>query len=374
LFPFDPSRVETVMSRYNALRFGPHYQQTLGNAENLTTYLWGNVVNINRHPTSPYVSDLSVRTLTGKNFTVRGRHFVLALGGIDNARMLLLSDDVEAAGLGNANDLVGRFFMEHISYTSGTIVQTSPQAPLDFYESKHSLGDVDVRGQIALPEDLVRELEIPEFRAELRIGSSFWRNSDVGYFYKRWLKSLSKLQWPDDLGSQLLSVVTDLDDVAGHLVAGTSPVAYRLENNFEQIPNPGSRINLAVERDAFDLPRAAVHWRLSELDKIGIRKAHEVIASEVGRSGFGRMRIEMPDEEEIMLEGARGGAHHMGTTRMHIDPQQGVVDSECRVHGLGNLYIAGSSVFPTVGFINPTLTIVAMTIRLGDSIKLRMNT
>jgi choline dehydrogenase-like flavoprotein len=373
LFPFDPSRVETVMSRYNALQFGDQYRQALDTAKNLTTYLWGNVVNIDRHPINPFVSQVSVRTLTGKNFTVRGRYFILALGGIDNARMLLLSDDVEAAGLGNANDLVGRFFMEHIWYLSGTIVQSGPQIPLGFYRYEHPLGDVGVRGHIALPEDLVRKLEIPEYRAELRIRRSASRSTDAGYYYKKWLESLSNFKWPDDLGNQIMRVVTDLDDVAGHLVEGDFPFAYQLENYVEQVPNPDSRIDLAPERDALDLPRAAVHWQLSELDKTGIRKAQEVIASEVGRSGFGRMRIEMPEEEEIILKDARGGAHHMGTTRMHNDPRQGVVDSDCRIHGLGNFYVAGSSVFPTGGYINPTLTIVAMTIRLGDHIKLQMN-
>jgi choline dehydrogenase-like flavoprotein len=114
------------------------------------------------------------------------------------------------------------------------------------------------------------------------------------------------------------------------------------------------------------LNKAAINWQLSEIDKQGIQKAQNLIAAEMGRSGFGRMRIELPADENVLLNGAVGGAHHMGTTRMHVDPRFGVVDANCRIHGLKNIFIAGSSVFPTGGFANPTLTIVALAIKLAD--------
>jgi choline dehydrogenase-like flavoprotein len=142
-----------------------------------------------------------------------------------------------------------------------------------------------------------------------------------------------------------------------------------LANNAEQTPNPNSRIWLADERDVLGLPLAAVEWRLTDLDKYGIRRAQELIAAEVGRAGFGRFRIELEDAEEVVLRGASGYCHHMGTTRMHDDPHMGVVDANGKVHGLTNLYVAGSSVFPTGGYINPTLTITALTLRLADHLK-----
>ncbi len=375
LFPFDPSRVQTVMSRFNALRFGPHYQRELDIAKNLTVYLWGNVVNINRHPTNPYVTDASVRTLSGRNFTVRARYFVLALGGIENARMLLLSRDVEAAGLGNGNDLVGRFFMEHISYRSGIIIPAGTEPLLKFYEGEHPLGDITVQGHIALPDELLRELQIPFFRAYLHIRDRSFLNTDAGQSAYVLQKSAKRLDWPENLGSHLRNVLSGLDDVVAYFTGQEErfPSVYVLANDVEQIPNPDSRIGLARRRDAFGLNQATVHWQLSDLDKIGIQKAQQVIATEVGRTGFGRMRIEMPGEEDVLLEGASGGAHHMGTTRMHDDLRRGVVDADCRIHELSNVYVAGSSVFPTVGYINPTLTIVAMAIRLGDHLKARMN-
>src|SRR5262249_12211996 len=147
---------------------------------------------------------------------------------------------------------------------------------------------------------------------------------------------------------------------------------YILCNNFEQTPNPNSRIRLAEERDVLDMPLAAVEWRLTDLDKYGIRRAHELIASEVGRAGFGSFRIELEDAEDLPTRGAAGDCPHMGTTRMHADPQLGVVDANAKVHGLANLYIAGSSVYPTVGYENPTLTITALALRLADHLKDRL--
>jgi choline dehydrogenase-like flavoprotein len=146
-------------------------------------------------------------------------------------------------------------------------------------------------------------------------------------------------------------------------------VAYRLSNYVEQAPNPDSRITLAAKRDMLGLPMAKVDWRLCELDRHGIRVAHGIIKQEVERSGYGHMDVQLPETEDEILAGAKGGAHHMGTTRMHDNPREGVVDANSRVHGLANLYVAGSSVFTTGGYANPTFTILALTIRLADHMK-----
>jgi len=147
-----------------------------------------------------------------------------------------------------------------------------------------------------------------------------------------------------------------------------------LNNYVEQIPNPESRVTLSDEKDALGLRRVRLKWQLSDLDKYGIRRAHELLALEVGRSGFGRLRFELPEHEEEILHGAGGGNHHLGTTRMSEDPKTGVVDADCRLYGLHNFYVAGSSVFPTGGSANPTLTIVALSLKLADHLKAKFRT
>lgn len=366
IFPFNNANVETVVSRYNPFEFGEAYREQLKNATNVSTYLFANVTSINQNPDSNYVSDVSVKTLTGNTFTVRAKYFVLATGGIDNARLLLLSNQVQKNGLGNQNDLVGRFFMEHIWYPSGLILPVNQDESLQIYGAEHPYRrQVKIRAHIALPEKVIREQEVPDFRAEIYIGRNFMFHESVSS--ARFLRDkIANLEWPENFGEHVANIIRDPGTVVNYLRDKQGPLFYRLKNFVEQTPNPDSRIALSKEKDALGLLKPTLDWRLSEIDKVGIRKAHQLIAREVGRSGFGRMRIMMPEDEDILLEGASGGYHHMGTTRMHVDPRKGIVDPDCRIHGLQNIFVAGSSVFPTCGYANPTLTIVALSLRLAD--------
>lgn len=381
LFPFDNTRVETVLShyiglsRFEAQSFGMQYRNQLEAAPNITTYLGANVTAINQHPEHDYVMNISVQTLGGKRFIVSAKTYILATGGLENARLLLLSDAVQANGLGNRNDLVGRFFMEHISYRSGLIYPNTGHRPLSLYGAVHAYGNSVVRCHLALPEQVIRQHKIPDFRAEIMINAPPVFESVVSRFQalREWMKGFDALDSAVILGLKALKRLGRASRILERPSLSRGPVVYRLANYVEQVPNPDSRIRLSEKRDAFGLRRIALDWRLSPIDKEGIRVAHRLIAAEVERSGFGKMRIELPENEKEILYGANGGGHHMGTTRMHVSPRWGVVDPDCRIHGLHNIFVAGSSVFPTVGYANPTLTIVALAIRLADHINRLMS-
>jgi choline dehydrogenase-like flavoprotein len=135
----------------------------------------------------------------------------------------------------------------------------------------------------------------------------------------------------------------------------------------EQAPNPESRVTLMEARDRFGLRRAQLDWRLTELDARSVRRTAEIAADALGGALAGRAQL-LVSEADPWPE-TTGRSHHMGTTRMHADPRRGVVDADCRVHGLANLWIAGSSVFPTCGYANPTLTLVALAHRLADRLQ-----
>jgi choline dehydrogenase-like flavoprotein len=150
-----------------------------------------------------------------------------------------------------------------------------------------------------------------------------------------------------------------------------APLNYGFANHCEQCPNPASRVRLSEKKDAFGQNMTELDWRLCELDIDGIRKAQRVIAREVGRAGIGRMNIFMSEAGEDIPAAIRGVKHHMGTTRMHADPKQGVVDADCRIHGIENIFVAGSSVFPSGGYPNPTLTLTALAVRLADHLKIK---
>src|SRR6266542_3883717 len=139
----------------------------------------------------------------------------------------------------------------------------------------------------------------------------------------------------------------------------------------EQSPNPSSRVTLSAQRDALGMPRAVLDWRMTDLEKRSFQRFYDVLGREFGRSGLGRVQILdwLRSGDPGWPKTLSGGWHHMGTTRMHPDPRSGVVDANCRVHGLGNLSIAGASVFPTGGAVNPTLTLVALSLRLSDHLQ-----
>jgi len=151
--------------------------------------------------------------------------------------------------------------------------------------------------------------------------------------------------------------------------------SYELFTRIEQAPNPNSRITLDSELDALGMPKPILHWELTSFEKRSIRKIHELLGQQIGKSGVGRVRMMdyLKDEKDFSWPDFTGGGwHHMGTTRMSDNPKQGVVNANCQVHGTNNLFIAGASCYVTAAAPNPTLTVVALTLRLSDHIKGKM--
>jgi len=157
-----------------------------------------------------------------------------------------------------------------------------------------------------------------------------------------------------------------------HAVTSAPPEVFALNVMSEQEPHPDSRVLLDRRHlDALRQPRAALDWRVRDADIRAITRSLDLIGRQIEAAGLGRFHT--PLHPTLPPHRLKGGYHHMGTTRMHADPRKGVVDADCRVHGISNLYIAGSSVFPTGGYANPTLTLVALAVRLADRLALRFS-
>ena len=300
-----------------------------------------------------------MKSIAGNQFYVKASHFVIACGAIENARILLLSNKQRSSGIGNHSDLVGKFFQEHPWCASGYILPRTGDLRLKYYLAERPYGDIRVRAHIAVPSDKVRELQIPKFRSEFAPVSAALQ-------LERTIRS--KLSFGD-----ILALISDPVGVGtlARCKSDAMGTAYQLVNSVQQTPNPDSRVKLSAKKDPFDRPHPQLDWRLSRLDQEGVVKAQHLIAQEVGRSGFGRMRIEMEEGADDFLTNCAGASHHAGTTRMDDDPARGVTDGNAKVHHTHNLYVAGSSLFPTCGWANPTLTIVATSIRLADHLKMR---
>jgi choline dehydrogenase-like flavoprotein len=355
--------------------FAGEYRKVVSSAENVTTCLHANVLEIEASDAADHVARLRAATLKGNEFFVSAKIYVLAAGGIEAPRLMLLSRRQQPAGLGNQHDLVGRFFMEHLHFWSGMLVL--PEAhrfdSTAFYNDVHTVKDVAVIGKLALAEHVLRRERLLNQNVQLFSGlrPDPFKYRRLNEKPKNSLRALLR-GTTSDIGHDVRNVVTGWDDIARAVARRlrgalpTSPV-YIFANMTEQIPNPDSRLTLGRDLDAFGQPRVRLDWKIAPQDISSAIRTQTIMSSALEKIGWGRFYRELV--EAVPPEGTHGGYHHMGTTRMHADPRRGVVDPNCRVHGIDNLFIAGPSVFPTGGYANPVLTTLALSLRLADHVK-----
>jgi choline dehydrogenase-like flavoprotein len=323
-----------------------------GNVSVLTNASAG---SLRETPDGARIEHLRIDCLNGTRHTVTAKVFVLAAGGIENPRLLLLSNERSPAGVGNQHDVVGRYFMDHL-HVRGSLVP-SDRGVFD------SAGPYDVR---ALRDGRVMGCKLnltPAVMESERLMNSALKldaridSRPLSVFagtYTRLMVKHRQLR-PSFFGwSELASPARRYAEFATHLQIELAPVAT-------------NRVMLSAQRDGFGRPLPLVHWRWDELSRRSVQSAARLLTASLARARVGR--LEMPDGDPPPLPNALGINHHIGATRIHADPRYGVVDANCQVHGVSNLFIAGSSVFPTGGYANPTLTIIALAIRLADRVR-----
>jgi choline dehydrogenase-like flavoprotein len=340
-------------------RFGEKYREEIVKSRNIHLYTYANVVNILSNEEGTAIREMVVKNLEGKQHRVRAKKFILACCAIQTARLLLVSNQQASRGLGNGNDLVGRFFMEHLEIKSAELWLFKPDK-LKLYGFE--FGVTRARAELAVHAKKQEEYKILngtvsltplDMARKLKPAIEAWNQDDPRVSADRYMGGFAK-------------VAQETHE------PGTGVQGYELFTRIEQAPNPNSRVTLDVERDGLGMPRATLHWELTPFEKKSIRKIYELLGQELGRAGRGRVKLMdyLSDPQDTSWPGFTGGGwHHMGTTRMSADPRQGVVDADCKVHGISNLFIAGSSCFATAAAPNPTLTLVALTLRLSDHIK-----
>lgn len=378
---FDPA---TLVNRYylkSPLNFGEAQRTALEKARNVTALVHANVVDLEVNDAASAMTAVRVKSLTGRTGTVRARAFVLACGGIETARLLLAANKVESCGLGNRHDLVGRFFMDHPSGPVGTVVASEPERFIDAYDhSYHWARQLPIYPTLYLSEAAQRRQELLNARCRLVTREAVEVPDGVAAFRELLDRARDRQLPPNLLLRQLRRIGRDIGHVAvasARRLAGRDAVRTRLdlEGVFEQAPNPASRITLSYDRDALGQRRARLDWRLTDLDWRSYRGLAHCFDAELRRRRIGYLQIsdwlrsERPEVNSML----GGVAHHLGTTRMSDDPRSGVVDSNCRVHGIANLFVSSGSVLPTGGVAGPTFTIVALGIRLADHLKRRLS-
>jgi choline dehydrogenase-like flavoprotein len=380
--PVDPHALDLRIYQFaHPTDFGKIYHDELEAARNVDVWLHADVLEIEAAADVRRVSGLRVATAPGKEVRFVADRYVLACGGLENPRLLLASNRVAVAGLGNHYDLVGRFYTEHAYLFHGWFDPFRPDADrtLNVIDYDKVGSKQRAHAALALPERTIRAEALNDCAVYFVRRPNF--KVQPAYFTDG-VKSFTQLA--DVLKGQDLvdgSVGRHLINVAAGLPAVGTTLARKviemvrprprlaLKTVIETTPNPASRVTLGDQRDALGMPRVRVDWRINSDDQRGLSRLYEVMRRELARLGLGRLVEDPAVDAEGWPVSISSGMHHMGATRMHDDPRHGVVDANCRVHDLPNLYVTGGSVFPTGGIANPTLTIVALAIRLADHLK-----
>ncbi|GJM39478.1 MAG: GMC oxidoreductase [Acidimicrobiales bacterium] len=353
--------------------FGRVYRRDLEDDPSVVALLHANVVNLSTAD-GRSVRRVDLRTLDGTAIEATARAYVLATGGIENARILLASTDHDPAGLGNANDLVGRHFTEHLQVYAGFgLLDLDPAdvpalngGQVTIESGRHQGATHGAKFAVGLTDEHVRDAATTGLEVQFLPGA-----------------------FPT--GVPLQESGATMNDVAA-LLGHTGPVpstAVYLQGLAEQELNPDSRVALGSGTDALGMRRVELDWRYSAADRARVLQGLRVLAEDVGATGLGRIQLvpggvhadavdhlvpgeylsiyrSLPDEidEDDFELGI--GFHHMCTTRMADSATEGVVDATCRMHEVDNLWVGGSSVFATGGVATPTYTLVALAIRLAD--------
>jgi choline dehydrogenase-like flavoprotein len=342
IFP-EASAVITRRYHMSSVRFGRQYREVLPREPNVTVVIYANATAIEATENGSRVIAVRVATLTGKRFAVRARCYVLAAGGVENARLLLVSDGVQKAGLGNGRDLVGRFFMDHVEGGVGFLVLTDR---------------LDAIGSYAIRDGRMSALCLS---AATRRAHELL-NASVGLDFRTTLMESGAGGTPLAIGDTLARI-----DRVREAKTDEAPQARyaRCIIHGEPSPDPESRVTLDHEVDALGLRRAKLDWKLAARDGESMWRTLELVSRELGKRRLGRGLV-MLDAKDPWQPPLHEANHHIGTTRMGTDAATSVVNADGQVHGIANLYVAGSSVFPTAGCANPTLTIVALALKLGE--------
>lgn len=351
---------------------------------------------------SPRVESVTLKRLDGNVLTLKANLFVVACGGLESTRLLLdggLPDMQPESSVGKS---LGRNYMGHISGKIASIrFDTDPKHTVYGYE-KDDAG-VYCKRRFTISEQAQRRECLLNFAAWLDhppIGDAGHGNGilSLAYlclslpYFNRFLAPEAIIRYARESGrhggkaAHIKNVLFDLPAIVrflpgfvankyfsrrrlpGPALYSTNNV-YALHYHAEQAPNPDSRVYLSDARDALGRRKLIVDLKFSEVDVDSVVRCHALLDTHLREHGVGRLIYHCDDLSRSVAEQARDGIHQIGTTRMSESSESGVVDKNLKVHGCENLFVLSSSVFPTSGQANPTLTIVTLAIRLAAFLK-----
>ena len=379
-------------------RFAHKYKEQLESSTHIHLYLDAHATKLNSETNADMVDSLTV-VINSSIIKVVAKKYIIAAGGIENARLMLHSKSAfHPNGIGNQHDNVGRYYMSHQTGTFGAVAPANRKEIMFSFEidkngifcrrrwwftpkmqKENKIGNVIIY--------LYRSINAKENPVEsLKFVKKIVSNALKHKSAKNIIKELNTSK--NDLREHSVYSLKNIHNVipavigAGYRRMTKQRIPLRLPSvnskwlhvyfQAEHLPNPESRILLSDTNDRLGIPLPVVKIAFTELDTTTVVSSLKAFFERFAKKKKGKINFKAESLREFAqdkMANFDSVAHHLGTTRMSDDPSTGVVDRNCKVHGMSNLYIAGSSVFPTGGHANPTLTILALTLRLADHFK-----
>lgn len=381
--------------------FGRRYGPRLAASRQVQVLQGAVCTGLALHASGRGVEAVRVRALAGgQAFTVRAQQVVLAMGALETARLLLVSRDVAPQGAGNDHDQVGRRYMCHIAANVGTLTLAGRPSDIRHGYERSDAG-VYCRRRLSLSPQAQREHRLLNAVARLHfpcvtdpahgsgvLSGLVLARRFLSYEYGR--RAQAGPLPPRRVLAHLANVCRDRAGTLAFLrhwlvhrtlaarkfpsvILPNHDNRFSLEVQGEQVPDPDSRVTLGSRVDAMGLPCLRIDWRYQAQDIESLARTLALMGAELARRGAGRLEVTRDSLEHDLLRYGAYGGHHLGTARMGTDPRRSVVDADGRVHGMANLFITGAAVFPTCGQANPTLTLVALALRLGTHLSRRLH-
>jgi choline dehydrogenase-like flavoprotein len=377
---FEPDSLELFVTKWcRQPNFALRHGSAIAASETTTLLYNANAVELVLDEPGGHVREVVIRSLSGRNGTVRAKQVILAGGCVETARLLLASRRQMPEGVGNGYDLVGRYFQDHTASIVGLMLPNVREEFHDVFDPFYLRG-YKYFPRLRLSPAWARKREVLHASIQIVIPPDADEAIDAS---KALVRALKTRRFDNDavLAAQRVARrPLDLFRAAWRLAVKHRGISSRrspvwLECQSEQEPDPASRVRLdETETDKLGMPRVRLDWRVSEKTYETIREATILAAAQFSRSGLGIVVVD--DWITTMSEDWRGQIgdvyHQCGTTRMGASETSGVVDADCHVYGVRNLSVASAAVFPTSSFSNPTMTAIALSIRLCDRIKSRM--
>jgi len=378
--------------------YGKEFHQQIRDAANVRVILHANALKLNTDSGGRRIESVLAASLRDNRFTVQAETVIVAAGGLESTRLLMLSDDVHRNGIGNQYDQLGRYYISHISGDLGE-VRFKPRSRPVIWQYQRAKDGVYVKRNLRIRAEVQRREGLLNFRCLLThppFANASHGNSVLSavYLVKRFFRGQIPPEYSKELAAagyhhvpehlrNILFGLPGLIRFGAHwffrrtmarrkypsVSLGSRSNTHTIHFDAEQTPNPESRVMLSEDVDRFGMRQLLADWKCLDRDVESIERCHQLLREEIEGSGVGDLTLAREDVAAVVRRGFAVGSHHIGTTRMAEDPRCGVVDANCEVHGVRGLFIAAPSVFPTAGYANPVLTITAMAVRIADHVK-----